>query len=68
MKSSFLFKFAKATVKIQNDKNHVSISICYFFSLSSNFINLVVDFYFADLGKGKEKENQKVNGVEDVKH
>ena len=39
-----------------------------FFSLSSNFINLVVDFYFADLGKGKEKENQKVNGVEDEKH
>ena len=44
------------------------LAYAIFFSLSSNFINLVVTFYFADLGKGKEKENQKVNGVEDEKH
>ena len=49
-------------------KTIYQLAYAIFFSLSSNFINLVVDFYFADLGKGKEKENQKVNGVEDEKH
>ena len=68
MKSSFLFKFAKATVKMKMTKTMYQLAYAIFFSLSSNFINLVVDFYFADLGKGKEKENQKVNGVEDEKH
>ena len=49
-------------------KTMYQLAYAIFSSLSSNFINLVVAFYFADLGKGKEKENQKVNGVEDEKH
>ena len=48
-------------------KTMYQLAYAIFISLSLNFINLVVTFYFADLVKGKERE-KNVNGVEDEKH
>ena len=52
-------------------KTMYQLAYAIFISLSLNFINLVVTFYFADLVKGKEREKiyiKNINGVEDEKH